>query len=396
MFDLAKIQSALRQFNLDGWLIYDFRGSNLLARRVVGFRDDQMGSRRWFYFVPASGKPHKLVHRIESGALDHLPGEKTVYLRWQELEAGVAQLVAGAKRVAMEYSPRNANPYVSRVDAGTVELVRSCGVEVVSSGDLVQQFEATWDDEQIAMHLEAAIHTDSAYARAWKFIAEKTRGGGSVRETEVQSLIMKHFHDNGLTTYHPPIVAANAHSGDPHFDTSPATDVAIRQGDFVLIDLWAKMDRPRSVYSDLTRVGYVGDRVPEKYERIFQIVAAARDAAIAKVKDAFAAGRPLAGAEVDQAARAVIEQAGYGPQFVHRTGHNIGQEVHGNGANMDGLETREDRLVLRRTCFSIEPGIYQDEFGVRSEVNVLIDGAGQVHVTGGELQRSVVPILAGA
>lgn len=396
MFDLAKIQSALRQFNLDGWLIYDFRGSNLLARRVVGFRDDQMGSRRWFYYVPASGQPHKLVHRIESGALDHLPGEKTVYLRWQELEAGVARLVGGAKRVVMEYSPRNANPYVSRVDAGTVELVRSCGVEVVSSGDLVQQFEATWDDEQIAMHLEAAIHTDSAYARAWKFIAEKTRGGGSVRETEVQSLIMQHFQENGLTTYHPPIVAANAHSGDPHFDTSPATDVAIRQGDFVLIDLWAKMDRPRSVYSDLTRVGYVGERVPEKYERVFQIVAAARDAAIATVKEAFASGRALTGAAVDQAARSVIEKAGYGPQFIHRTGHNIGQEVHGNGANMDGLETREDRLVLPRTCFSIEPGIYQDEFGVRSEVNVLIDGAGKVHVTGGELQRGVVPILVGA
>src|SRR5204863_4424813 len=179
-----------------------------------------------------------------------------------------AKLIADANKVAMEYSPRNANPYVSRVDAGTVEIVRSCGVEVVSSGDLVQQFEATWDDEQIAMHLEAAIHTDSAYARAWTFIAEKTRGGGSVRETEVQSLIMQHFQENGLTTYHPPIVAANAHSGNPHFDTSPATDVAIREGDFVLIDLWAKMDRPRSVYSDLTRVGYVGDRVPEKYERV--------------------------------------------------------------------------------------------------------------------------------
>jgi Xaa-Pro dipeptidase len=394
MFDLDKIQAALRQFNLDGWLIYDFRGSNLLARRIVGFREDQMGSRRWFYFVPAAGKPHKLVHRIESGALDHLPGDKTVYLRWQELEAGVAQLVAGAQRVAMEYSPRNANPYVSRVDAGTVELVRSCGIEVISSGDLVQQFEATWDDEQIAMHREAARHTDSAYAVAWRYIADEIAAHGNVLETAVQARIMRHFADHGLTTYHPPIVGANAHSGDPHFDTSPATDTAIRAGDFVLIDLWAKLDRPRSVYSDLTRVGFVGRRVPEKYERIFQIVAAARDAAIAAVSDAFAAGRPIAGAEVDQAARAVIEDAGFGPQFIHRTGHNIGQEVHGNGANMDGLETREDRLILPRTCFSIEPGIYLDEFGVRSEVNVLIDGAGQVHVTGGELQRTVVAILA--
>jgi Xaa-Pro dipeptidase len=396
MFDLPKIQSALRQFNLDGWLIYDFRGSNLLARRIVDLRDDQMGSRRWFYFIPATGEPQKLVHRIETAALDHLPGDKTIYLRWQELEAGVSKIIGSSKRIAMEYSPRNANPYVSRVDAGTVELVRSFGVEVVSSGDLVQQFEATWDDDQIAMHFEAAKHTNAAYGLAWKHIADKTRGGGSVLETEIQSLIMRHFADNGMTTYHPPIVGANAHSGDPHFETSTATDTAIKQGDFVLIDLWAKMDRPRSVYSDLTRVGYVGESVPEKYEQIFQIVAAARDAGIAIVKEAFAKGEPIAGWQVDHATRAVIEQAGYGPKFIHRTGHNIGQEVHGNGANMDDLETREDRLLLPRTCFSVEPGIYLEEFGVRSEINVLIDGVGQVHVTGGELQRSVVPILANA
>jgi Xaa-Pro dipeptidase len=394
MFDLAKVQSALQPFGLDGWLIYDFRGSNLLGRRIVGFPDDQMGSRRWFYFIPATGEPRKLVHRIESSALAHLPGQTWTYLRWQQLEEAIQQFVTGSKRIAMEYSPRNANPYVSRVDAGTVELVRSFGVEVVSSGDLVQQFEATWDDEQIAMHWEAAKHTDGAYGKAWRFIAERTRNGGSVRETEVQSQIMDHFRSNGLTTYHPPIVAANAHSGDPHFDTSPELDVEIRAGDFVLIDLWAKLDKPRSVYSDLTRVGYVGDRVPEKYEQIFQVVAAARDAAIAAVTEAFAVGRPLPGWQVDQAARSVIEKAAYGAQFIHRTGHNIGQEVHGNGANMDGLETREDRLVLPRTCFSIEPGIYLDEFGVRSEVNVLIDGSSKVHVTGGELQRQVVPILA--
>ena len=394
MFDLAKVQSALQQFGLDGWLIYDFRGSNLLARRILDFRDDEVRSRRWYYFVPATGEPQKLVHRIETGALDHLPGAKSIYLKWQELEAGVGRLVQNAKRIAMEYSPRNANPYVSRVDAGTVELVRSFGIDVVSSGDLVQQFEATWDDEQIAMHLEAAKYTDSAYGKAWRFIAERTRSGGGMRETEVQSLIMEHFRSNGLTTYSPPIVAANAHSGDPHFDTSPEADVEIRTGDFVLIDLWAKLDKPRSVYSDLTRVGFVGDRVPDKYEQVFQIVAAARDAAIQTVKAAFAASRPLLGWQVDQAARRVIEKAGFGPQFIHRTGHNIGQEVHGNGANMDGLETREDRLVLPRTCFSIEPGIYLDEFGVRSEVNVLIGPGGEVHVTGGELQRRVVPILA--
>jgi Xaa-Pro aminopeptidase len=394
MLDLPAIQSALRESDLDGWLVCDFRGSNLLGRRVLGFDDKDIKSRRWYYFIPASGEPRKLVHAIETGALDALPGTKTIYLRWQELEAGIQSLVSAARRIAMEYSPRNANPYVSRIDAGTIELVRSYGVEIVSSGDLIQRFEATWDDEQWQMHLEAAKHTDAAYAVAWRFIADRTGSRGSVLETEVQAEIMRHFRDNGLTTYSPPIVGANAHSGDPHFETSAATDVAMKEGDFVLIDLWAKLARPRSVYSDLTRVGYIGREVPNQYERIFQIVAAARDAAIAKVRDAFAARRPLQGWEVDQACRDVIEQAGYGKQFIHRTGHNIGQEVHGNGANMDNLETHELRLVMPRTCFSVEPGIYLPEFGVRSEVDVFIDRAGQVHVTGGPLQQCVVPILA--
>jgi Xaa-Pro aminopeptidase len=394
MFDLSAIQAALRRSQLDGWLICDFRGNNLLGRRVLGYDDKDIKSRRWYYFVPASGEPRKLVHAIETGALDSLPGSKTVYLRWQALETGIAALVAGCKRIAMEYSPKNAIPYISRVDAGTIELVRARGVDIVSSGDLIQEFEATWDDEQWAMHLAAAACTNSAYSQAWEFIAKRVRIVGSVRETEVQEHIMKHFLENRLTTYHPPIVAANEHSGDPHFDTTLATDHRIVSGDFVLIDLWAKLDQPRSVYSDLTRVGFVGDAVPEKYDRIFQIVAAARDAAIAKVRDAFTAGQPLQGWEVDQACRDVVDKAGYGERFIHRTGHNIGQEVHGNGANMDNLETHEERLVLLRTCFSVEPGIYLPEFGVRSEVNVFVDARGEVHVTGGPLQTKIVPILA--
>jgi Xaa-Pro dipeptidase len=392
-FELSAIQSALREFGFDAWLLGDFRGSNVLARRVLGIPDDTMGSRRWHYLIPANGEPQKLVHRIESSMLDHLPGEKTVYLKWQEWDAGVTKLASSGKKIAMEYSPRNANPYISRVDAGTLEVVRAAGAEVLSSGNLIQLFEATWDDAQWQMHLEAATHTNSAYDRAWKFIADEVRSSGSVRETQVQQLIMDHFAENGLTTYHPPIVGANAHSGDPHFETCTATDVAIREGDFVLIDLWAKLNKPRAVYSDLTRTGFVGQTVPEKYEKIFRIVAAARDAAIAKVRDHIARGEPLAGWQVDAAAREVIVAAGYGEYFVHRLGHSIGQEVHGNGANMDGLETREDRLVLPRCCFSIEPGIYLPEFGVRSEVDVFVDANRQVHVTGGALQTGVVPIL---
>ena len=390
MLNLAAIQTALRESHLDGWLMYDFRASNILARRILQFADGPAGSRRWVYFIPSEGPPRKLVHRIESGALDHLPGEKQVYLKWQEFEAGVAALVAGRKRVAMEYSPRNGNPYISRVDAGTVELVREAGAEVSPSGDLIQLFEAVWDDEQWAMHLEASLHTDSAYPAAWSFIAQEIRSRGETTEAAVRDVIMAHFAKHRLTTYHPPIVGVNANSGDPHYETGTAP---IRPGDFVLIDLWAKLDQPRAVYSDLTRVGFVGDSVPAKYESIFQIVAAARDAAIQLVRDRFAAKQVLYGFEVDDAARQVIDQSGYGAYFVHRTGHSIGQETHGNGANIDNLETHETRRILPGCCFSIEPGIYLPEFGVRSEVDVFVDRTGEVHVTAGQLQRSVIPIL---
>jgi Xaa-Pro aminopeptidase len=293
----------------------------------------------------------------------------------------------------MEYVPRNANPYVSRVDAGTAELVRSFGPEIVPSGDLIQLFEACWDDSQWAMHQEAAVHTRSAFDVAFAFIAERVRRDGSVRETEVQQRIMDHFAAHGLVTDHPPICGVGPHSGDPHYSPGPGSDAPIRQGDFVLIDLWAKVDRPRSVYSDLTWTGFVGTEVPSKYTDVFRIVATGRDAAISKVQEAFRSGTPLQGWQVDQAARDVIEQAGYGPYFCHRTGHSIGQETHGNGANMDNLETHDQRRVLPRTCFSVEPGIYLPEFGVRSEVNVFVDANSKVHVTGGAPQTEIVPIL---
>ena len=393
MFNLTAVQNAISSLGFDGWLLYDFRGLNMLARRIIGLSDDLMLSRRWFYFVPAKGEPRKLVHKIEPHSLDHLPGQVQAYLRWQELEAGVQSLVAGFKKVAMEYVPRNANPYVSRVDAGTVELVRSFGIDVLPSGDLVQMFEACWDDEQWAMHLEAAQHTRSAYDVPFGFIADRVRRQGSVRETEVQQCIMDHFQKHRLVTDHPPICAVGPHSGDPHYSPGPQSDGTIKEGDFVLIDLWAKLDRPRSVYSDLTWTGFVGKEVPERYTKIFEIVARARDAAINKIQEAFRSRIPLQGWQVDQAARAVIEQAGYGQYFFHRTGHSIGQEIHGNGANMDNLETREDRRVLPRTCFSVEPGIYLPEFGVRSEVNVFVDKDEKVHVTGGPPQTEVVAIL---
>lgn len=392
MFQLEQVQQAIGDFGCDGWLLYDFRGNNVLARRILDLEQREVGSRRFLYYVPAKGQPQKLVHRIESAALDHLPGNKQVYLRWQELEAGIAQILGGARRVAMEYSPRGGNPYVSRVDAGTIELVQSTGAEVISSGDLVQRFEAAWDDAQWDMHLEAARHTQTAFETAYAAIAAGVRRRGSIRESEVQRAILDHFRAHRLVASHPPIVAVGPHSGDPHYEITPATDAEIRSGDFVLIDLWAKLDEPRAVYSDLTQVGFVGRQPPDPHVRVFDIVAAARDAAIRCVREAFAGNRPLQGWQVDQAARDVIDAAGHGAHFVHRTGHSIGQETHGNGANMDNLETNEQRLVLPRTCFSIEPGIYLPEFGVRSEVNVFVDSRGAVHVTGGPPQTAIRPI----
>jgi Xaa-Pro dipeptidase len=392
MPDVPAIQAALKQLGIEAWLLYDFRGSNPLARRVVQLPEAAMLTRRWFYFIPARGEPVKLLHRIEPHALDHLPGTARSYLKWQEFEGGVRELVAGTKTVAMEYVPRNANPYVSRVDAGTIELVKSYGVEVVPSGDLIQMFEACWDDDQWAMHQQAARGTTSAYDAVWQFIAERTRGNGSVRETEVQQRILDHFREHGLTTDHPPIVGVGPHSGDPHYEPRAGSDGEIRRGDFVLVDLWAKLDKPRAVYSDLTWVAFVGNEVPTKYVDVFNVVAAGRDAAVQRVRDAFAKGEQLAGWQVDRAARDVITGAGYGDYFIHRTGHSIGEEDHGNGANMDDLETHETRRVLPRTCFSVEPGIYLPEFGVRSEVNVYVDAAGGVHVTGGE-QREIVKIV---
>ncbi len=393
MFDLQAVQKVLVQFGLKGWLLYDFRGSNLLALRVLGIPESQVKSRRFFYYISAEGAAKKLVHRIESGALDHLPGDKIVYLTWQELEDGVRQLLAGVSQVAMEYSPRNGNPYVSKVDAGTIELVRSLGVDVVSSGDLISYFESRWSAPQWEQHQRADRLNQQAFDLAWKMIAERVRAKKTVRETDVQDMVMDYYQKNHMTTYHPPIVGVGPNSGDPHYAPQRGSDLEIKQGDFVLLDMWAKMDEPGGVYSDLTKVGFVGSEVPVQFKKIFDIVAAARDAGIELVKTSFGRRQPLYGWQVDQATRDVIEKAGYGTYFCHRTGHNIGQETHGNGTHMDNLETKEGRLVLPETCFSIEPGIYLKEFGVRSEINVFIGREQQVHVTGG-VQTAVTPVLA--
>jgi Xaa-Pro aminopeptidase len=393
MFDLASIQAAIRDDGLDGWLLYDFRGINVLARRILQMPDTQMLSRRWFYFIPAQGEPRRLVHRIEPASLDHVPGSKQFYLRWQDLEAGVQSLVQGARRVAMEYVPRNANPYVSRVDAGTIELVRSFGVEVISSADLVQQFLCRLSPAQIETHRRAALAIDRAKDEAFRFIAERIRAGRPALETEVQARIVAAFAEGGLITDHPPIVAVDEHAGDPHY--VPRAEVArpCARGALVLIDLWAKENDPAAVFADITWMGYAGESPPARIAEVFDVVVAGRDLGLETVRRRHVAAAALEGWMVDRAVRDFITQRGYGEHFVHRTGHNIGAHAdHGDGANLDDLETHDTRALVPGLCFSIEPGVYLPEFGVRSEINVVLESDGPKVYT--PAQRELVRVLA--
>jgi Xaa-Pro dipeptidase len=391
MLDINAIQSELRASKTDGWLFYDHHHRDPIAGHVLGLGNG-MVTRRWFYFLPSRGEPRKLVHRIESGMLDSLPGTKSVYSGWEELHKSLKRLLGRSKTIAMQYSPQNNIPYIGLVDAGTVELIRRMGKKVVSSADLVQKFEAAWSAEQLASHLEAGKLVDRITQGAFHRAAEFVRGKKDLTEYELQQWILGQFRAHGLVSDDPPIVAVGPHSGDPHYEPRKDAPTPIREGDLLLLDIWAKLARPGSVYYDITWVGFLGPRVPAPCARIFGIVKAARDAAVSAVVKAVATGRAIHGWEVDRAARGVIRKAGYGKQFIHRTGHNIGQDVHGNGANMDGLETRDDRRIVPHTCFSVEPGIYLPEFGIRSEVNVYV-AEGEARVTG-PAQNAVLPLLA--
>jgi Xaa-Pro aminopeptidase len=387
--DLKEIQSALLERSFDAWLFYDHHHRDPIAYKVLGLSDHLMVTRRWFYLIPREGEPVKLVHRIEAGHLDSLPGSKREYSSWKELWDNLQAMLVRHRTVAMQYSPNNLIPLIGLVDAGTVELVRSFGKEVVSSGDLVARFEAAWTEEQIASHFAARDAIDAIIPEAFQEIGRRARSGGAT-EYEIQQWIAEAFRRESLITDDYPIVGVNANSGNPHYEPKPQGSQAIRPGDFVLLDVFAKKNTPNAVYYDITWTGVIGTP-SEKQQEIFNIVTGARDAGVKKVQDAFAGKRRIAGWEVDQATREHINNAGYGQYFVHRTGHSIGVSVHGNGANMDNLETKDDREIIPNTCFSIEPGIYlPGEFGVRSEVNVLIrNGAAEVT---GRIQRELVLI----
>ncbi|HVP46458.1 MAG TPA: Xaa-Pro peptidase family protein [Bryobacteraceae bacterium] len=387
---VGEIQEALRREGLDGWLFFDHHQRDPLAYRVLGFMPARHVTRRWYYFIPAQGEPKGLVHRVEPGMLDAVPGEKIRYSSWTEQADGIRKLLGGAKRVAMQYSPQCAIPYVAMVDAGTVELVRGLGVEVLSSAELIQHFEARWSRAALESHLEAGRRVDRVRAEAFGMIGDRTRNGGSVQELEVKNFVREGFARAGLIAEDGPIVGVNANAANPHYEPFEANTQPIRAGDFVLLDMWAKLDQPGSVYYDITWTGFCGTNPTEEMRKVFGIVREARDRAIERVQKALRAGEPVRGFEVDDAARGYISSQGYGEFFVHRTGHSIGQDVHGNGANMDNLETHDERRIVPWTCFSIEPGIYLEKFGVRSEINLFVEER-DARVTG-EMQKELVLI----
>jgi Xaa-Pro dipeptidase len=389
--NLDAIQSVLRDQHLDGWLFYDHHHRDPLAYTILGLDANAHVTRRWFYFIPAVGEPKKLVHRIESGRLDSLPGAKAVYSSWQELESQVEALLTGQTKVAMQYSPRNAIMYISLVDAGTVELLRGMGKEIVSSANLISQFEAVLTDEQLATHYVAQRHIDAILDAAWKEIGARARNGGTDEHSMVQYLQEAMSREN-LVWEHGPNVSAGPNSADSHYEPTAASSRHLGKGDFLLIDIWARLaDQPTSVWYDITWTGVVGREPTEREHLIFNTVRDARDASIKTVQAAFSASTPIAGWQADDASREVIRKAGFGEWFTHRTGHNIGTILHGNGANLDNLETHDERLILPNTCFSVEPGIYfPGEFGVRSEID-MIARAGKAEVTG-RLQTELVRI----
>lgn len=397
---IEAIQQALKEADLDGWLFYSFRGSDPIAANILGMSSEgHMATRRWFYLVPQQGEPTKINHSIERDVLDRLPGRKLIYLPWQQLHEHLKNSLTALTdkrepRLAMQYSPDAAIPYLSRVDGGTIELIRSFGVEIISSADLVQKFESAWGDEQLAMHEEAARGLYEVVADAFREIGRRIKAGTPTTEYDIQKYMLDRFSERNMVSKDPPIVAVNANSAMPHYGPTAERHSAINENDFVLIDLWAKLDRPDSVYADITWTSFVGSEVPEEVSKVFNIVRDARDAATDYVKDAFSSGQTIYGWQVDDVCRSVIEKAGYGQYFIHRTGHNIHTEVHGNGANIDNLETKDSRVLIPRTCFSIEPGIYlEGRFGVRSEIDVYVSDR-DARVTGGEPQREVVAILA--
>jgi Xaa-Pro dipeptidase len=388
---ISEMQKDLRNAKVDGWLFYDFRGRDPIAHRILELPAG-MRTRRWFYFVPTKGSPKKLVHKIEAGALDAVPGDRLYYASQEELRKNLKKALGKSKQVAMQYSPKNAIPYVAMVDAGTVELVRSLGLKVASSADLVQKYEACWSPAQLESHLAAGEEIDRIVRETFDYAAKCVKEKKPLNEYELKEFILRRFEEAGITTEEGPDVAVNANASDPHYGPTREKSSPIREGDLLLLDVWGKQKIENSVYYDVTWMGFLGAKVPENYAKVFRVLREARDRAVELIRSSAKAGKPLQGWQVDKAARRVVEKAGYGKYFFHRTGHSIGTSVHGNGVNMDGLETMDVRHLIPHTCNSVEPGIYLPEFGMRSEVDVYVDEK-EARVTGSE-QTEILALLA--
>ena len=392
--NITQIQTALTELNINAWLLYDFRGINPIAQNVAGLADAHI-TRRWFCLIPAQGEPKWLIHAIETSNFVDVPGSIAHYTGWQELNEKMAVLLADVHSIAMEYSPNAAIPYISRVDAGTLEWIRAFGVEVHTSAELAQRVEARLTEAQAEGHQAAARLVLTAKDEAFAWIGEQLRAGKAITEYDVQQLLLRRFEAMELTTDHPPIVAVNAKSSDPHYAPTATQTQSIKKGDFILIDLWAKQKASDAVFADTTWVAYAGETVPERFVEIFEIVKEARDRTVAFIREKWAAEEPIYGYAVDDCTRAYITAKGYGECFIHRTGHNIGTAIHGNGVNLDNLETRDERALVPGICFSVEPGIYLTEFGVRTEIDVFLAGPGRdgVRVTTAPVQNQVLPLL---
>jgi Xaa-Pro dipeptidase len=388
--DVKIIQEALREKGLDGWLLCDFRNRDYLAYRVLGLNFEKMSSRRWYYYIPARGEPKKLVSVVERQRLDSLPGKQMTYLSWNELHASLKKMMGPRKKIAMQYSPLNHVPYVSMVDGGTIELLKRLGYRIASSADLVQTFVSVISEEGYRTHMAAAAVMDRIMEEAFEQIRQGVMSRSGVTEIGVQQYIMRRFKEEHLVTYDPPMVGTNEHPADPHFDLTPENSRLFKEGDTVLIDMWAKKDVPGAIYYDITWVGYIGATPPRQYQEIFAAVKNGRDAAVEFVRQKFAREQVCYGWQVDDACRNVVKKAGYGRYFLHRTGHSITEETHGNGVNIDNLETKDERALLPGCCFSIEPGIYlQGKMAVRTEINMFIRHDGIPEVTG-KVQQELV------
>lgn len=377
---------------MDGWLLCDFRGANQIAARMVGFTDPRkLATRRWYYLVPRTGEPRGLVHAIERHNLDHLPGRKTVFSHRQSLTDGLRDLLAGLKTVAMEYAPGLSNPYLSRVDGGTIEAVRELGVEVVSSGDLAQRFEGLWSARALELHRLASASLYRVKDQAFEEIRTRLAKGVPTTEYDIQQAMMRWFAEEHLVTDSDPNVSAQENAGNPHYQPTAEVYRPIGANEVVLLDLWGKRPEDGAVYADITWVAFTGPSVPAPVVRAFDAVARARDAAVAFVQQRVRAGEVVRGYEVDATARGVLEAAGYSRDIWHRTGHSLGDQVHGNGVHMDDYETHDERRLLPGTGFTIEPGVYFPEFGVRTEINMYVDGKDAL--VSGPVQERVLTLV---